>query len=278
MTEPITAQEAIEKARAWGAPAPLAPLHLSYEVCEVPENVERNIRQTLASEYKSYKELLAPAHDRVLSIAGFGPSLKKTWERLSDDIWACNGAHNWLIERGVIPKYAMFWDAAEIVSNFVTPHEDVTYIVASRCHRSVFEALEGHDVYVFHAAGDKDIEAMLEEFRKYEPMCSHGSASVTTSMLVASNLGYRKMKIFGADSSYDGEFTHAKESLVPEQALEIWMNGRRFQSTSWLAGQVEDFKLIGPALNMQGIEMEFFGDGLLQECARINGYVVHPYY
>lgn len=275
MPEPISAVEAIEKARAWGAPAPLAPLNLSYEVCEVPENIERNIRLTLASEYKSYMLLLHPAHDRVLSIAGFGPSLKEYWERLTGDIWACNGAHNWLIERGVIPKYAMFWDAAEVVSSFVTPHPDVTYIVASRCHRSVFEALEGHRVFVFHAAGDKDMEKMLVEHQRYEPMCSHGSAAVTTSMLVASNLGYRNMKIFGADSSYTGEFTHAKESVVPEQLLEIWMNGRRFQSTSWLAGQVEDFKIIGPALNQQGIEIEFYGDGLLQECARINGYTVN---
>lgn len=275
MTEPITAVEAIEKARAWGAPAPLAPLHLHYEVCELPENIERNIRLTMASEYKSYMLLLRPEHERVLSIAGFGPSLKDTWERLTGDIWACNGAHNWLIERGVIPKYAMFWDAAEVVSSFVTPHPDVTYIVASRCHRSVFEALEGHKVFVFHAAGDKNIEAMLEEFKRYEPMCAHGSAAVTTSMLVASNLGYRNMRIFGADSSYTGEYTHAKESLVQEQLLEIWMNGRRFQSTSWLAGQVEDFKIIGPALAQQGIDIEFHGDGLLQECARINGYVVN---
>ena len=271
----ISVPEAIAKGREWGAPSPLAPLILSYDVCETHENIERNIRQTLASEYKSFKLILRPIHDRVLSIAGFGPSLKDTWERLSGDIWACNGAHNWLIERGVIPKYAMFWDAAEVVSSFVKPHPDVTYIVASRCHRSVFEALEGHKVFVFHAAGDKNIEAMLEEFQRYEPMCAHGSAAVTTAMLVASNLGYRNMRIFGADSSYTGEFTHAKESIVQEQLLEIWMNGRRFQSTSWLAGQVEDFKIIGPALNQQGIEIEFFGDGLLQECARINGYTVN---
>ena len=271
----ISVPEAIAKGREWGAPSPLAPLILSYDVCETHENIERNIRQTLDSEYKSYIELLRAPVGRVLSIAGFGPSIKETWTKLEGDVWVCNGAHNWLIERGVIPKYAMFWDAAEVVGQFVAPHPSVTYLVASRCHRSVFDALEGHNVYVWHAAGDAKMDDLLCEFKRAEPMVGHGSAAVTTSMMVATNMGYRSFRLFGADSSFTGEFTHAEESIVPEVGMDIWMNGRKFRSTSWLAGQVEDFKIMGPILASQGCDIEFYGDGLLQECARINGYTVN---
>lgn len=272
----FSAAEAIEKGREWGAPLPLAPLVLNYEVCEIPQNIERNIRRTLATEYTPFNSLIAMPHDREISIVGFGPSIKETWTRLTGEVWATNGAHNWLIERGVIPRFAMFWDAAEAIGNFVRPHKDVTYLVSSRCHESVFDALDGHRMYVWHAAGDPGIEDMLVEFRKMEPMLGHGSAAVTTSMLVASCMGYRRMQIFGGDSSYpEGHYTHADKSIVEERPLQIWMDGRKFFSTAWLAGQIEDFKIIGPGLLEQGCTVEFHGDGMLQHCARLNGFTVH---
>lgn len=271
----ISLAQAVEKGREWGSPAPLAPLILSYDVCETSDNILRNIRQTLETTYQPYMPLIAPPHKRRLSIVGFGPSIKKTWTRLKGDVWATNGAHNWLIERGVIPKYAMFWDAAKVVSGFIRPHKDVTYLIASRCHRSVFEALDGYNVYVWHAVGDAGIEDLLVEYERMEPMLGHGSAAVTTSMLVASNMGYRNMHIFGGDSSYpEGEHTHADKSLVEERPLEIWMDGQRFLSTSWLAGQVEDMRIIGPGLKEQGARLTFHGDGLLQHAAKINGFTV----
>lgn len=272
----ISLAQAMEKGREWGSPAPLAPLILSYDVCETHENIERNIRQTLGTQYKSYAELLAMPHETPISIVGFGPSIKETWTRLSGDVWATNGAHNWLIERGVIPKYAMFWDPVEVVGKFVKPHPDVTYIVASRCHRSVFERLEGANVYVWHAVGDRCIEPLLVEYNRYEPMCGNGSAAVTTAMLLSSNLGYRNMRIFGGDSSFPkGHFTHAEESVVEEKPLEIWMDGKLYHSTAWLAGQVEDLRIIAPGLREQGCNIEFHGQGLLQHAARINGFTVH---
>ena len=272
----VTALEAFEVGREWGAGAPLAPLILSYDRCETDENIERNLRRTMESKYQPINELLSGPHDRELSICGFGPSLRETYTKLSGDVWACNGAHNWLIEQGVIPKYAMFWDAAEVVKEFINPHPDVIYLVASRCHEAVFETLDGFNVYVWHAAGDPGIDDLLCEYRIAEPMHGHGSAAVTTSMMLASNLGYRRMNAFGADASFpDGEDTHARKSVVPEEHLIIYVDGRRFNSTSWLAGQVEDFKQIGALLKAQGCTIEFYGDGLLPHVARINGFTVN---
>jgi hypothetical protein len=271
----VTLSEAIEQGRKWDADAPLAPLILEYDVCETHENIQRNIRLTLESEYKPFNALLGPPHETPISICGFGPSIKESWNQLKGDIWTCNGAHDWLIEKGIVPKYAMFWDAAEVVSHFVHPHHGVIYLVASRCHRSVFDALQGHDVYVWHASGDTYLDDLLCEYKRAEPMISGGSAAVTRAMVVCTTMGYRNIHLFGADSSYIGDYTHAKESIVEEKALEIWCDGRKFCSTGWLAGQVEDFKLLGPIMRTQGCHIELYGDGLLQHIAKMHDFVVH---
>lgn len=273
--EEISLAQAIEKGREWGAPAPLAPLILHYDVCVLPDDIERNIRQSMKRAYKPFNLLLSHETDRELSIVGFGPSIENTWKELRGDVWACNGAHNWLIEKGVIPKFGFFWDAAEVVAKFVNPHPDVTYLVASRCHEEVFKKLEGFDVYVWHAMGDPNIEDILIEHKRMEPMLGHGTAAVTASLMLAPSMGYRKVSLFGADSSFVGEHTHAKESVVTETKLEIWVAGEKFKSTSWLAGQVEDFKKLAPLLRDAGVSIELHGGGLLQKVAAINGFTVH---
>jgi hypothetical protein len=252
------------------------PLNLTYEVCETSDNIERNIRRTLESSYVPFNSLLDLPHDRTVSVVGFGPSLENTYKDLDGDIWACNGAHNWLIDRGVIPKYAMFWDASPVIAKFVKPNKDVTYLIGSRCHKSVFKLLEGYKVFVMQIGGDECLERLLEEYRIFEPVLGGGSAAVTRAMVIVTTMGYRKIKLFGADCSTETEVTHLKKSIVNEELLTVWMDGKDYTSTAWLAGQVEDFKILAPALRKQGCELEVFGSGLLPHVARINGFAVHP--
>ncbi len=271
----ILLEQGIELGKKWGAEAPLFPLILHYDVCETHENIKRNLRQTMESEYTPFNSLLAPPHDGEISIVGFGPSLKKTWKQLKGDIFATNGAHDWLIERGIIPKYAMFFDASGVMTSFVHPHPDVTYLVASRCHRDIFDILKDNRVYVWHSMGDEYLDDMLCEFRKAEPMLGGGTAAVTRGMMVATNMGYRKINLFGADSSFEGEFTHVKQSLVPEKVVSVWCDGREFKATSWMCGQVEDFKVLHPLMTKMGCKVEIYGDGLLPHVAKIHGFAVH---
>jgi hypothetical protein len=252
---------------------PVVPLVLHYECCEVPENVERNIRNTLSRDYKPFSLLLSDWHEREVSICGFGPSLRDEVQNISGDVLACNGAHNWLIDQGIIPKFGMFWDAAGVVSQFVRPHKDVTYLVASRCHQSVFDALEGFDVYVWHAKGDQCLEDLLVEFNRMEPMLHGGSAAVTRAMEVVTTMGYRKTKLFGADSSYTTT-THVNDSLVQERHLRVKCYGEWFDTTPWLAGQANDFRTIAPVQKLRGIDLSVYGHGLLPHLAKVMGFEV----
>ena len=104
---------------------------------------------------------------------------------------------------------------------FAVPHPDITYLVASRCHPDVFKRLEGCKIIVWHAGGDHNINDLLCERKLNEPMVNGGSAGVTRAMFLVNCLGYTDQHIFGADSSYTGDDTHIRGSLVPEKDLMV---------------------------------------------------------
>src|SRR6266850_7466731 len=114
--------------------------------------IKTNLEATMARGYKPF--VIGQSVERPVSIVGAGPSLSWTYRDIKTDIIACNSAHDFLISKGVIPTYAMFWDAHQIIATLFTPHKDVSYIIASRCHPDVFKKLDGFDVRIAHVLGD----------------------------------------------------------------------------------------------------------------------------
>lgn len=261
-----------------GEGAPVVPLRLVMDVCATPEAIRENIAATLRRPYQGFMDLVESRKGEV-AICGFGPSLVNTCERIKQDVIACNGAHDYLISRGIVPTFGMFFDADRVIADFITPHPDVCYLIASRCHPAVFEKLRGYKVVVWHCKGDACIDEMLGEAELMEPMVHGGSAGVTRAMFVGHAMGYRTFHIHGADSSYDGETTHVKKSLVEEELLSVWVktddgNGLWFKTTPQLAAQVEDWKTLAPQLDQIGARFVVHGHGLLPHIAGVLGYTV----
>ena len=254
----------------------LLPLLLKTEICATPETVESNILSALGTEYRPFTPLLQPAHERVVSICGSAPSLEWTHEDVEGDVFACNAAHDFLLDRRIVPRYQMLWDADPVITRFFTPRKGVIYLVASRCHPDVLKRLEGFDTVVWHAAGDECLQRLLEAQNRVEPMLGGGSAAVVRAMFLAYAMGYRKMHLFGVDSSYE-ELTHIKKSVVEEQELNVNCLGKWFKTTPWLAMQAEDFKVIGPALRDAGTEIVVHGSGLVPTIARDFGFSTPNY-
>jgi hypothetical protein len=250
------------------------------DVCETPENIARNIEATLKRGYTRFNEFLY-SQTGTVSICGFAESLKWTYTRLEGDVMACNRAHDWLIAHGVVPKWTLFMDAAEVIADMVTPRHDVTYLVASRCHPALFEKLEGYKVVVWHCAGDEAALRLLSEAftqEAMEPLVNGGTATVTRAMVLAVPMGYSDIHIFGADSSFRGEHTHLLKSLVPEEAIEVMVDHKHFKTTGWMCGQVEDIKILCPDLAKEGVRITFHGDGLMQHVAKTLGFDVREYH
>ena len=251
------------------------PLYLTMEGTATEQEMNTNSLETLKRGYQGIKPYL-DSYDGAVSIVGAGPSLERTYKELRGDVLACNSAIGYLLEHGVVPRWAMIWDAHPLVEKFAVPHPDVTYFVAARCHPSVFERLKDCKVVSWFAGGDHNIAQFMLKNRIADPMVNGGSAAVTRSMFLAFALGYREFHIFGADSSYSDEgATHVAGSVVPEKDLTVWIGNkpgmaRRFRTTPEWCAQVEEFKIMFETFhnNLQA-KIYVYGDGMLQHVARI---------
>ena len=243
------------------------PVPVSFRgVANTPDDsVDKNLVATFARGYKSFTHLQDSAKGGTVSIVGSGPSLARTYKDLVGDVMACNSAHDFLIEHGVIPKYAMIWDAHPIIAKFLTkPHKGVKYLIASRCDPSVFAALEGYDVTVWHAlGGGESLENLLIEHNRMEAMIGGGSAGVTRGMYVLGAMGYTDMHLFGVDCCYDEGETHVTGSVIDQQKLRLRVCGKWFLLAPWMAMQAGDFKTLIPGMQKRCARIVVHGTGLI---------------
>ncbi len=214
----------------------------------------------------------------AVSVVGSGPSLKENWNRIEEvggDIIACNASCQFLLERGVVPKYMMCFDADPLMLEFLTPHPDIIYLIASRCPPKAFDILEGCKVVCWHAAGDLNIQELLEKYNRLEPMIAGGSAAITRAMVMAHPMGYREVHLWGADSSFVNGNTHIRKSTTVERDIHILCNNRAFRTAPWMAQQAEDFKILAPTLRAEyGVRLVVHGDGLIPHLAKAMGFDV----
>lgn len=249
------------------AESPLLRLGLDMHGCATDEEMHANLEATLQRGYTSIVSLLGQCTGAV-SIVGSGPSLKSTLNELTGDVFAINQSIGFLLENKIVPKYAMLWDAADLIAKFAVPHPDITYLVASRCHPDVFERLKDCKVLVWHAGGDHDINEQLWKHEIDEPMIPGGSAGVTRAIVFADILGYRDFHIFGADSSYSDEGqTHLKGSLVPEKDIMVSVGEkppRWFRTTPEWCAQVTEYRAIYATLSQSPKnKIQVHGTGML---------------
>ena len=249
-------------------------LRMQSALANTVEDIDRNIEHSLAHPYIRFQDLVGKQSGAV-SVVGSGPSLKKNWKKLRDsgtEIVACNAACQFLLQRGVVPKYMFCFDADPLMYEFLTPHKDITYLIASRVPPKTWELLKGCKIVCWHSAGDENIEKILQKHNRMEPMITGGSAAVTRAMILVLPLGYSETHIWGGDSSFSDGDTHIRKSTTEERRIQVMVNKRSFETAPWMANQAEDFKtLINIFVKGHGINIIVHGDGLIPHIARTEG-------
>ena len=239
-----------------------------------------NVTATIERGYKPITDHLDQYKGKV-AIVGAGPSLRKTYYQLKSTYWkydnniiAINSAIGYLLDKKVIPKFAMIWDADPICEQFAIPHPDITYLIGARCHPKVFERLKDCNVIVWHAGGDHNISEFLTENDIMEPMVNGGSAGVTRCMYLAAALGYRELHLYGADSCYHKDETHVNGSLVPEKDFMVSIGSDPplfFRTTPEWCAQINEFRDIYSIFShpQVGIKIKVYGEGMLPHMANL---------
>lgn len=245
---------------AGDTPAPI-PLFAGIECVASDEHLSENIRSALGRGLPLVEH--CRPHQHILSIIGGGPSIEDTYREAAGYIAAVNKAHDWLIERGVIPNACGLVDPLPALADQITPRKDVTYFVASMCDPRVFDKLKGYHVKLWHALPcPVDVGDVLR--------ISGG----TTIALRWFNLGYicgfRTFHLHGMDSSVRGARHHAYEHRQDDALTTFEAHG--YETQLGLCTQISDFFTLLKRLELDDVDpvrFKVFGDGLLQHLVRL---------
>ena len=213
-------------------------------------------------------------HDRQVCIVGGGPSLKdelnvlKRRQGIGQEVWALNGAANYLMSQGIVPDAHVILDARPENAVFVSrPQRHIRYYIGSQCDPAIFDALDGQQVTLFHCQSEGVEELLKDEVERPVHLLGAGTTVALKAMLLAELGGCRTLHLFGIDSCYTGDDHHAYQQSWNngEPVMNVLYGDRTFKCAPWMAGQAQDF--IEYAQRYTGI-ITVAGDGLLAHIAR----------
>jgi len=235
------------------------------------ESILANVRSACSHDLPWF-EFDYSRNSNSVCIVGGGPSLRNTIERVrmrkqaGDIVWSCNGTHDYLVNNGIVPDAHFMVDAREMNVEFVrNPIQGVKYYIASMCHPSVFDALQGHDVTVFHCNTEGAYELLKDEKEKPVYLLGAGSTVGMRALMMADLMGYRDISLFGMDACVtDSHHAYVQPQNDDDVIIDAVYGDKSFRCAPWMIGQAEDF--IAFASRFSG-KLSVAGDGFLAHIA-----------
>lgn len=232
-------------------------------VC-APSVFKRNVEINLG---RGLEELGRP---RPLYIACAGPSLRDTAEELRGrkNLWALNGAHDYLISRGIIPSHGVAQAPEhQILDTFKAMRPDVTYLLASCTHPELVDRAVGCGARVILWNSAQPDEWGIEYGDRDPTTFVHGTGTIGLRVFdLAYLLGYREVHVYGLDACLSPDLRIGPDKQIYEDRLGdvrvFEWRGKFFPALPSHARQVEDVQSVLKPLT--GLKVKFYGDGLMQ--------------
>lgn len=221
----------------------------------------RNLELCLARGLSLCEPL--PERAGQLAVVGAGPSVRDYLDELRTwpgEIWATNGAYEWLLEQDIVPHGFLGLDPLPGLAEYVRKaRKETTFYISGMCAPEMFDALEGFDIRVWFP------KQMGVPFRPGLWLVPGGTTALTRAPGLAKMLGWRDVTIYGADSSFDTErYAYGKrfkEDSPSEGTRVFLMTGEGpFYSDQALLKQASQF---GVLAQTKAINLKFRCGGLL---------------
>lgn len=239
-------------------------------LAQVGENIKLGLPQVYVHTPHEHE-------DPTISIACGGPSLEHTFDDLKakyeagQKVVALNGAHDWLIARGVEPSAFVMVDARKFNERFTrNPIDKCTYFLASQCHPDAFKNLRHNNVFIWHAMSYLEEKGLLDTYYMGNYCAIEGGSTVTLRALqLFYILGYRNFELYGFDSCFMDGAHHAyrQNENDNDDIAEVMCAGETFVCNRWMFSQAEEFIQFGMTLG-QKINMVVHGDGLISHIVK----------
>lgn len=226
------------------------------------EEIKHRTRRAMERGTKSIMEIRNACEGETAIICGGGPSLKdhlgmirKLYNR-GHKIICTNKTHDWLVDRNFKPWAVVLLDPMPHVAGYVKRATAQTKaLIAGQCHEDTFRALAHADCYLWHAGDNQDendmqpVSLLKAEYSAVPwKVIGGGNTGGLRSIYVAQSVGFRKVHLFGFDSSMRNGSLYAYDKQHPEDAAEgpatLRMNGheQEFYTNEHMARQVENFQ------------------------------------
>lgn len=239
------------------------------------EKLAANIRAAIALDIPWFDT--APEHDGHVCIIGGGPSLVDTLDELKwrqsigQQVWALNGSAKFLAQNGIMVDALVIADARPenigFVHGWCSP--SVEYLLASQCDPAMFGLDKGTDVTLWHVNSEGTADILADEKERPVHLIGGGSTVGLNAMVLAFARGYRKIHLYGFDSSFkENHHAYAQPQNDGDQVIDALYGDRKFKTTAWMAQQVNEFQDLVPGLVADGCIITVAGEGLLQTVAR----------
>lgn len=222
------------------------PLKITGKCVAEDETLFANMDAAIARGYPQIKEA-QPAKTGAILLVASAPSVKgqleliKKMKAAGSPIVAIKGAHDWLIDNGVIPDYALAIDPQEHRIAFYKPQPSVQYMIASQCHPAMFDNLDGYQVTLWHPYVKKG-----QDRPKNCMLIGGGTTSGLRAISLFYVLGYRQFELFGFDSCNDGDLLRVNGEGLKEgdKLIEVKIDpqGETFYCNTAMALQAEHFQ------------------------------------
>ena len=220
----------------------------------------------------------AEPHGGACAIVCYGPSLLNTWVGVQGQrkyqnaaIATVSGAHDFMIERGIVPDYHVEMDPREHKAAFTkAPHDKIKYLIASCAHPSLVDNLMERDLTLFHAMNGAEDQAILAEIEPEGWLVNGGGSVGLRTIYVMHSLGYRRFAIFGMDHSFKSDRQHAgpHPREWAQASIPVKCGARVFHSSPVLMAYTKHFLMMMQEMLKDSV-FDLYGDGLLQETARL---------
>ena len=222
------------------------PLKITGKCVAEDDTLFANMDAAIARGYPQVKQAQPIKTGAILLVAS-APSVKgqleliKKMKAAGSPIVAIKGAHDWLIENGVMPDYALAIDPQEHRIAFYKPQASVHYMIASQCHPKMFDNLDGCQVTLWHPYVKKG-----QDRPKNCMLIGGGTTSGLRAISLFYVLGYRQFELFGFDSCNDGELLRVNGDGLKDgdKLIEVKIdpNGETFDCNTAMALQAEHFQ------------------------------------
>lgn len=248
-----------------------ADLHIPLVVMvNTPDaEIEANIRSNSARDLRWLAA--ADAHDGVAIMVGGGASAADHLDDIrrlvaaGGTVFAMNAASQYLRAQGIAVDWQVSCDAKAETATLIDPGAR-GHLLASQCNPATIDAARAPVLWHRATEGVEQLFPPARVKRGGYVLLGGEASTGLGALCCAYALGFRRLEIFGYDSSHKGEASHAYRQTMNDgiPVMTVEWAGRRFRSSITMRTQAERFPITAQALQQSGATVNVHGDGLLQ--------------